>query len=233
MRLEVGLLACQSVASWGCDVHSFGRPSLWKPVDRMYGVNRPTDIKCLMIGFDLLEVSSRASSSFTVRAWPFFLSTLSIFLRCATTFVAWQGLKLLWLRMSLGEWLVWAATLAVGIGCFRVSMSKLKAACASATAHTNASDDASGAVATAAPPVNAGSGPGAVRRHRKGPSSSSSSSSTVAALGDRPVVDLGPYYRWHTAWHVSLPVGAAVWLAVRCASLDSEEAVTAVSAAVA
>ena len=36
MHVEVLLLVLQSVCSYGCDVHSFGRPSRWKPVDRMF-----------------------------------------------------------------------------------------------------------------------------------------------------------------------------------------------------
>ena len=35
MHFEIALLFFQSACSYGCDVHTFGRPSLWKPVDRM------------------------------------------------------------------------------------------------------------------------------------------------------------------------------------------------------
>jgi len=45
-----------------------------------------------------------------------------------------------------------------------------------------------------------------------------------AALGTEVDADLGvdlrPYMWWHTAWHFSLPLGAAVWMAVRASQID-------------
>ena len=125
-HVETALLVAQSICSYGCDVYSFGRPSIWKPVDRT----------------------------------------------CASCFVLYQALKLVWLDMCAVEWVVWSLTLSVGLICFRNSMAQLKAA---------------------------------PKRSKDG-----------------ETVDLRDYLWWHTAWHWSLPLGAAVWMAVRAERLQSE-----------
>lgn len=108
----------QSIASFGCDVYSFGRPSIWKPIDRVF----------------------------------------------ASSFVLWECIKLFWLHMSLAEWVTWFIALCCGLYCFKMSMDQLKLGDEEIKSHS-------------------------ILRSR--------------------------YIWWHTMWHLSLPIGAGVWMMVR------------------
>jgi len=173
-----------------------------------------------------------------------------LFTACARCFPV--ATQLLWLDMSPEEWLVWAATLTAGIGCFHYSMTKLKAACnpaaapeAAAQAPGVAGTDSTAAKGRSGPAIGPNSGPGsdlagaaprARRRLGRGACGGEWDGGPCAAGGEATggssgAVDLGPYYLWHTAWHASLPLGAACWMAVRCARLDGEAAAIAMRGA--
>jgi len=91
---------------------------------------------------------------------------------CASIFVSWQFTKLFWLDMDATEWVIWCATLLVGVYCFKHSSSSLK---------------------------------------------------SIAAKESKLNMDFRSYFWWHTAWHVSLPIGAAIWMFARQARLVSME----------
>lgn len=116
MFFEAALCILQSVTSFGCDVQSFGRASIWKPLDRLM----------------------------------------------ASFFTLWQVLKFFWLGQTRRERLMWGMAISVALYCFYQAQ---------------------------------------------------------AALRTRPKPDFRAFLRWHSLWHLSLPLGAAIWCELRCARL--------------
>jgi hypothetical protein len=121
----------------------------------------------------------------------------------ATAFVGWQGCKLAWLEMSAAEGVVWCATLAVGLLCFQASMACLKLPTARPSRRPPT---------VSAPPTSSFSS--AANSHQ-------APQFDCAEKDADAVPDLRLYLKWHTAWHCSLPLGAALWLAVRANRLGS------------
>jgi len=136
--VEAFLLLAQSITSYGCDVYSFGLPSIWKPLDRCG----------------------------------------------ASSFVLWQMLKLVWLDMSALEYMLWAGTLAVGGATFRTAQ-----ACLTTSATTTCG----------------GGGRGGLNQ------------------GGDDAARLEAFVRWHTLWHLTLPLGVVAWMTVRAQRLSAED----------
>jgi hypothetical protein len=146
--VEACLLFAQSMCSFGCDVFSFGRSSVWKPIDRLcasafvtWQFTKVVAVCCLLLPF-----SATPQASFTL-----------------TTHYLPSCLQLFWLDMALLEWVIWCTSLLIGITCFKRSIFSLKSAIA------------------------------------------------ASAKDDSLALDLSWYFWWHTLWHVSLPIGAALW----------------------
>lgn len=169
IRVEVALLFLQSVCSFGCDAYSFGRASVWKPLDRTM----------------------------------------------ASLFVLFQATKLAWLEMAAEEMLCWTLTLSVGVLCFMRSMSCLK----------TTRGGAGGAAAGSGGGV--GGSDAAMRRTTRsmatrsqatgGKDSKGGEEAEEERIEERPEEPplISAFLRWHSIWHISLPLGAAVWMEIR------------------
>jgi hypothetical protein len=74
MHFEAILLIFQSIASYGCDVYSFGRASIWKPIDRVFASS-----------FVLWECFKLCWLHMSVAEWITWAVSLSLSLYCFAT----------------------------------------------------------------------------------------------------------------------------------------------------
>ena len=175
------------------------------------------------IRVEILLLFLQSACSFGCDAWTFGRASAwkPLDRTMASLFVLWQALKLAWLDMTAGEWACWCATLAAGMLCFMRGMRSLKSQQQPSPSGLVGGGGGSGAEGLAAA--------AATTRRR----SARVANRATATGGGGNIVDesdsrgreeeeneegaraIAVFLRWHTLWHLSLPLGAAVWMELR------------------